>query len=202
MKLYTSYKIISIGVSAFQAQGKFKIHSKFKNVINLINQNNDLISLVSKKVGNDPNNIVIGTIFAVILYVSIQNTSTLRKQNSEDLPRGRPPHTIFKQHFAVFCSRYEEEYAGTYGKFRLERIQLFHCMNNGGRVAMLGIPAEESQVNWNDIIFKGLLLKGIYGREMFETWYKMAAMIRSGQAIPGYASLPSLRDRLRRPASP
>ena len=99
MKLYTSYKIISIGVSAFQAQGKFKIHSKFKNVINLINQNNDLISLVSKKVGNDPNNIVIGTIFAVILYVSIQNTSTLRKQNPEDLPRGRPPYGLQ----ATFC---------------------------------------------------------------------------------------------------
>jgi len=61
--------------------------------------------------------------------------------------------------------------------------QLFHCMNNGGRVAMLGIPSEESQVNWNNIIFKGLQLKGIYGREMFETWYKMAAMIRSGLDI-------------------
>ncbi len=61
--------------------------------------------------------------------------------------------------------------------------QLFHCMNNGGRVAMLGIPPGETQVNWNDIIFKGLLLKGIYGREMFETWYKMAAMIRSGLDI-------------------
>ena len=61
--------------------------------------------------------------------------------------------------------------------------QLFHYMNYGGRVAMLGIPSEESQVNWNDIIFKGLLLKGIYGREMFETWYKMASMIRSGLDI-------------------
>ena len=61
--------------------------------------------------------------------------------------------------------------------------QLFQYMNYGGRVAMLGIPAGESQVNWNDIIFKGLSLKGIYGREMFETWYKMASMIRSGLDI-------------------
>ena len=46
-----------------------------------------------------------------------------------------------------------------------------------------GIPPGESLVNWNQIIFKGLSLKGIYGREMFETWYKMAAMIRSGLDI-------------------
>ena len=61
--------------------------------------------------------------------------------------------------------------------------QLFKMMNNGGRVALLGIPPEESPVDWNQIIFKGLQLKGIYGREMFETWYKMAAMIRSGLDI-------------------
>ena len=58
--------------------------------------------------------------------------------------------------------------------------QMFEKMNNGGRVALLGIPADETPVDWNQIIFKGLQLKGIYGREMFETWYKMAAMIRSG----------------------
>ncbi len=61
--------------------------------------------------------------------------------------------------------------------------QLFELMNNGGRVSLLGIPAGECPVNWNDIIFKGLQLKGIYGREMFETWYKMAAMVRSGLDI-------------------
>jgi len=61
--------------------------------------------------------------------------------------------------------------------------QLFSMMNNGGHVALLGIPPEESPVNWNQIIFKGLHLKGIYGREMYETWYKMAAMIRSGLDI-------------------
>ncbi|OQY31669.1 MAG: L-threonine 3-dehydrogenase [Spirochaetaceae bacterium 4572_59] len=61
--------------------------------------------------------------------------------------------------------------------------QLFKMMNNGGRVALLGIPNGETPVDWNQIIFKGLQLKGIYGREMFETWYKMAAMIRSGLDI-------------------
>ena len=65
----------------------------------------------------------------------------------------------------------------------LAQHQLFSMMNNGGRVALLGIPPEETTVDWNQIIFKGLLLKGIYGREMFETWYKMAAMIRSGLDI-------------------
>lgn len=63
------------------------------------------------------------------------------------------------------------------------QTQLFKYMNNGGRVAMLGIPPGESTINWSDIIFKGLILKGIYGREMFETWYKMASMIRSGLDI-------------------
>jgi len=61
--------------------------------------------------------------------------------------------------------------------------QMFEMMNNGGKVALLGIPPGESTVDWNRIIFKGLLLKGIYGREMYETWYKMAAMIRSGLDI-------------------
>jgi threonine 3-dehydrogenase len=53
-------------------------------------------------------------------------------------------------------------------------------MHHGGRVALLGIPPGEVAVDWNQVIFKGLILKGIYGREMFETWYKMATMLQSG----------------------
>jgi threonine 3-dehydrogenase len=53
-------------------------------------------------------------------------------------------------------------------------------MNHGGRVALLGIPPSNTIIDWNHVIFKGLLIKGIYGREMFETWYKMAAMLQSG----------------------
>jgi threonine 3-dehydrogenase len=54
------------------------------------------------------------------------------------------------------------------------------AMNNGGKVALLGILAEEAAIDWNEVIFKGLTLKGIYGREMYETWYKMLAMLQSG----------------------
>src|SRR5256885_1200290 len=46
--------------------------------------------------------------------------------------------------------------------------------------AILGIPPEETAIDWNQVIFKGLTLKGIYGREMFETWYKMASLLQSG----------------------
>lgn len=53
-------------------------------------------------------------------------------------------------------------------------------MNNGGKIAMLGIPGGEMAIDWSQVIFKGLTIKGIYGREMFETWYKMASLIQSG----------------------
>jgi threonine 3-dehydrogenase len=58
--------------------------------------------------------------------------------------------------------------------------QLLDVMNHGGRVALLGIPPGEVAIDWSHVIFKGLHLKGIYGREMFETWYKMVAMLQSG----------------------
>jgi threonine 3-dehydrogenase len=54
------------------------------------------------------------------------------------------------------------------------------AMNNGGKVALLGILADEAAIDWNQVIFKGLTLKGIYGRKMYETWYKMLAMLQSG----------------------
>jgi threonine 3-dehydrogenase len=53
-------------------------------------------------------------------------------------------------------------------------------MNHGGRVALLGIPPKDVTIDWNHVIFKGLVIKGIYGREMFETWYKMVSMLQSG----------------------
>jgi threonine 3-dehydrogenase len=58
--------------------------------------------------------------------------------------------------------------------------QLLQTINHGGRVAILGIPPAEVSIDWSQVIFKGLILKGIYGREMFETWYKMASMLTSG----------------------
>ncbi|MEQ9889273.1 L-threonine 3-dehydrogenase [Pectobacterium zantedeschiae] len=57
---------------------------------------------------------------------------------------------------------------------------MLKAMNHGGRIAMLGIPHEPMSIDWGDVIFKGLFIKGIYGREMFETWYKMSALIQSG----------------------
>ena len=57
---------------------------------------------------------------------------------------------------------------------------MLRTMHHGGKVAMLGIPPGDMAIDWNDVIFKGLVLKGIYGREMFETWYKMSSMLQSG----------------------
>jgi threonine 3-dehydrogenase len=57
---------------------------------------------------------------------------------------------------------------------------MLESMNNGGKIAMLGIPGNDMAIDWSQVIFKGLTIKGIYGREMFETWYKMASLIQSG----------------------
>ncbi|MNV93156.1 L-threonine 3-dehydrogenase [compost metagenome] len=53
-------------------------------------------------------------------------------------------------------------------------------MNNGGKIAILGIAPAGFEIDWNKVIFKMLNLKGIYGREMFETWYKMIAFVQGG----------------------
>ena len=57
---------------------------------------------------------------------------------------------------------------------------MVRTMHHGGKIAMLGIPPGDMAINWNEVIFKGLVIKGIYGREMFETWYKMSSMLQSG----------------------
>ncbi|HEX4332804.1 MAG TPA: L-threonine 3-dehydrogenase [Usitatibacter sp.] len=68
------------------------------------------------------------------------------------------------------------EMSGVPAAFR----DMLDVMNHGGKVAMLGIPPGDMAIDWTQVIFKGLTLKGIYGREMFETWYKMIAMIQGG----------------------
>ncbi|MDH3274071.1 MAG: L-threonine 3-dehydrogenase [Gammaproteobacteria bacterium] len=60
---------------------------------------------------------------------------------------------------------------------------MLRTMHHGGKIALLGIPPEEMSIDWNQVIFKGLVIKGIYGREMFETWYKMSSMLQSGLNI-------------------
>src|SRR4029077_17483674 len=61
--------------------------------------------------------------------------------------------------------------------------EMLRTMHHGGSNAILGIPPEDTAIDWNQVIFKGLTIKGIYGREMFETWYKMIAMLQSGLDI-------------------
>jgi threonine 3-dehydrogenase len=56
-------------------------------------------------------------------------------------------------------------------------------MSHGAKIAMLGIPAKEMPINWRDVIFNMLTIKGVYGREMYETWYKMTVMLESGLNI-------------------
>jgi threonine 3-dehydrogenase len=56
-------------------------------------------------------------------------------------------------------------------------------MAHGGRIAMLGIPPNEIAIDWNTVIFNMLTIHGIYGREMYETWYKMTVMLESGLDI-------------------
>jgi len=68
------------------------------------------------------------------------------------------------------------EMSGVPAAFR----DMLDVMNHGGKIAMLGIPPGDMAIDWTQIIFKGLTLKGIYGREMFETWYKMIALIQGG----------------------
>ena len=60
---------------------------------------------------------------------------------------------------------------------------MLSTMHHGGKIAMLGILPPDTAIDWNQVIFKGLVLKGVYGREMFETWYKMSSMLQSGLNI-------------------
>ncbi|WP_263381481.1 L-threonine 3-dehydrogenase [Granulicella arctica] len=56
-------------------------------------------------------------------------------------------------------------------------------MSHGAKIAMLGIPSEDISINWNQVVFNQLTIRGIYGREMYETWYKMTVMLESGLDI-------------------
>lgn len=91
----------------------------------------------------------------------------IQKENIDDIMRS----IGMKEGFDVGL-----EMSGHYSAIKM----MFSKMTHGGKVALLGIPSEEILIDWNEIIFKGLILKGIYGREMFETWYKMISMVSSG----------------------
>jgi threonine 3-dehydrogenase len=71
------------------------------------------------------------------------------------------------------------EMSGSAGAFR----DMLANMSHGARIAMLGIPDREMSIDWRTVVFNMLTIKGIYGREMYETWYKMTVMLQSGLDI-------------------
>ena len=71
------------------------------------------------------------------------------------------------------------EMSGSAEAFRGVLANMFH----GGKITMLGIQKSNAAIDWNQVIFNGLTIKGIYGREMYETWYKMTSMIQTGLDI-------------------
>ena len=71
------------------------------------------------------------------------------------------------------------EMSGNPGAFR----EMLANMSHGGKIAMLGIPSADAAIDWRQVIFNMLTIKGIYGREMYETWYKMTVMLESGLDI-------------------
>lgn len=71
------------------------------------------------------------------------------------------------------------EMSGNASAFR----DMLSVMCHGGKVAMLGIPSGDMSIDWNTVVFNMLTIKGIYGREMYETWYKMTVMLQSGLDI-------------------
>ena len=71
------------------------------------------------------------------------------------------------------------EMSGSPAAFR----DLIDNMCHGGKIAVLGIPSEQISIDWNKVVFNMLTIKGIYGREMYETWYKMTVMLESGLDI-------------------
>ena len=73
------------------------------------------------------------------------------------------------------------EMSGNPGAFR----EMLDNMSHGARIAMLGIPSEPMAIDWNRVIFNQLTLRGIYGREMYETWYKMTVLLESGLDVSG-----------------
>jgi threonine 3-dehydrogenase len=71
------------------------------------------------------------------------------------------------------------EMSGSPAAFR----EMLDNICHGGKIAMLGIPTEEMAIDWNKVVFNMITIKGIYGREMYETWYKMTVMLESGLDI-------------------
>lgn len=102
--------------------------------------------------------------------LGIQYTVNTAKENLEDIKE----KLLIKEGFDVGL-----EMSGSEIAFNT----MIDNMICGGRIALLGILKNDTKIDWNKIIFKGLILKGIYGRQMHETWYKMSAMLQGGLDI-------------------
>jgi threonine 3-dehydrogenase len=100
----------------------------------------------------------------VDLALNVKNTSIAQAQKTLGMQEG----------FDVGL-----EMSGNAGAFR----DMIHNLCHGGKIAMLGIPTEDIAINWHEVIFNMLTVKGIYGREMYETWYKMTVLLQSGLDI-------------------
>ncbi len=119
-------------------------------------------------------------------YVAVTDLNPYRLELARELgatiaadPRETPLEEVQKQLGMQEGFDVGLEMSGNPSAFR----QMIANMSHGAKIAMLGIPAEDMSINWRDVIFNMLTIKGIYGREMYETWYKMTVMLESGLNI-------------------
>ena len=102
--------------------------------------------------------------------MGVKHTINVREQSLADVQR----QLKMKEGFDVGL-----EMSGNSAAFH----QLLDSMCHGGKIALLGIPEQEMAIDWNKVVFNMITIRGIYGREMYETWYKMTSMLQSGLDI-------------------
>ncbi len=121
-------------------------------------------------------------------YVVISDPNEYRRKLAEKVgvtlavdPRATPLKQIQQQLNMQEGFDVGLEMSGNPSAFR----EMLTNMSHGAKIAMLGIPSEDISINWNQVVFNQLTIRGIYGREMYETWYKMTVMLQSGLDISG-----------------
>ncbi|MTI65947.1 MAG: L-threonine 3-dehydrogenase [Firmicutes bacterium] len=119
-------------------------------------------------------NVVVTDVNPYRLELAKKMGATLAIDVTKETPRDAMNQLGMKEGFDVGL-----EMSGNESAFN----DMLNNMEHGGKIAMLGIPSKDTKIDWNKVVFNGLTIKGIYGREMFETWYKMTALIQSGVDI-------------------
>ncbi|MTI70834.1 MAG: L-threonine 3-dehydrogenase [Firmicutes bacterium] len=119
-------------------------------------------------------NVVVTDVNPYRLKLAKKMGATLAIDVTKETPRDAMNQLGMKEGFDVGL-----EMSGNESAFN----DMLNNMEHGGKIAMLGIPSKDTKIDWNKVVFNGLTIKGIYGREMFETWYKMTALIQSGVDI-------------------